>query len=190
MEPTVRHQQLGNALYPLIAERTGEGLAPKVTGMLLELDVPRIVALLGSGALLDDAIADATSVLPAAAAMEISRDRTGSDETMAAPAPPHLDGGGRGRLDGDAAVGAARLSQAADVAIEPHSVGATAAVAPPAPPPGLAPPGLAPPGLARQARAARPRAAELAPPGLARDLRRGHMNAAVAGRSCDGRSDG
>lgn len=59
-----RRRYLGNCMYPNVATLVGDALAGKVTGMLLELPTPTIVALVASYDELKRAVGDAVAVLP------------------------------------------------------------------------------------------------------------------------------
>ena len=58
-----RRRYLGNCMYPNVATLVGDALAGKVTGMLLELPTPTIVALVASYDELKRAVGDAVAVL-------------------------------------------------------------------------------------------------------------------------------
>jgi hypothetical protein len=65
MAPEARMQFLGNWLYPGVVPLTGEALAGKVTGMLLELPTVEIVPLLTSLDALKESVGAAIDALPA-----------------------------------------------------------------------------------------------------------------------------
>ena len=55
---------LGNTLYPLIVESVGDGLAAKVTGMMLEMPAAELLKLLSDMDALDSAAHRAVDALP------------------------------------------------------------------------------------------------------------------------------
>ena len=65
--PDERRMLLGEMLYPMVAS-TEPGNAARITGMLLELDQPVVLRLIESPERLQAKVAEAVSVLEAAAA--------------------------------------------------------------------------------------------------------------------------
>ena len=65
MEPEARLQHAGNCLYPGVAHLSGEQLAGKITGMLLELPTEQLADLVGNFEALRVAVTEAIAVLPA-----------------------------------------------------------------------------------------------------------------------------
>ena len=63
MSPAARKQALGQCVYPRAVRCVGEGLAGKITGMLLEMDNGELLNLLESPEALNAKIMEAISVL-------------------------------------------------------------------------------------------------------------------------------
>ena len=66
MAPVARDQRLGTIMYPRIVSLVGDGLAGKLTGMLLQMPNAQLLQVLDSPAALRGAVDRAVGVLPAA----------------------------------------------------------------------------------------------------------------------------
>jgi len=61
-----QRQILGELLFPLIRERAGETIAPKITGMLIDLsvlEVSEILEFLENPQLLDERVSEAEALI-------------------------------------------------------------------------------------------------------------------------------
>ena len=145
LDPDARRQRLGNSLYPGVVGLVGDGLASKVTGMLVDQPTAEVLAFISSQEALTIAVYKAVDALPpdvidALVLEEAGGSLDGSSLNPAAmaaepslqdEAAPGSNGAGRAEGTGcESAVAAETAKRAVEGALEAATPAAEAAPAP------------------------------------------------------------